>query len=184
MKYIVKLGAVLMIYTIIAGLVLGVVNHVTRPQIERQKILKEVQAKQEVMPAAGAFISDTIDGLVYDKAFETDGQNNLLGYIIKGEAKGYSSTVKVVTGLTTDFEIKNIEIISQEETPGLGANCENVEFKSQFQGISSPEEIAVKKDEGKIEALTGATITSRTVTEAVRESIKKLKSVLAAGEVK
>lgn len=178
MKYILKLGLILMVYALIAGLLLGVVNHVTRPQIKKQKRKKQLSAKKAVIPEANFFEKDTINGLPFDKAYKSKEKGAVLGYIVKGQAKGYSSTVKLVVGLNKDFSIKNIEIVSQQETPGLGAKCENKGFKKQFENLSNPENIYVKKDNGKIAALTGATITSRAVSKAVRESIKKLRASL------
>ncbi|MBU4560807.1 FMN-binding protein, partial [bacterium] len=77
-----------------------------------------------------------------------------------------------------DNSITGIEILEHMETPGLGANIEKGEFKNQFKEKSLANsklvdgKLAVKKNKGDIEALTGATISSRGVTEAVDKGLK------------
>ena len=77
-------------------------------------------------------------------------------------------------GVDAQSAITGIEITSESETAGLGANCENDEFKARFKGIKAPEstsEEMYNKNETtdtQVQALSGATVTSRAITRAVK----------------
>ena len=86
---------------------------------------------------------------------------------------GYSSEVKTMVGVNYDMTIKKIKVIEQAETPGLGANATTEGFQGQFSGKGLAG-LLVDKDGGKIVSLTGATITSRTVTNSIADGMKVL----------
>ncbi len=73
-----------------------------------------------------------------------------------------------------------IKIIDQAETPGLGAKCQDQAYYDMYAGLGGPE-LFVDKDGGKIKSITGATITTRAVTNSIREQINILKQSLSAG---
>ena len=89
----------------------------------------------------------------------------------KVEAIGYSSIINALVGVDLNNKITGIGIISQQETPGLGSNIEKESFLSQFIG-KGIEDLNIKKDGGKIDAVTGATISSRAITSGVRNAIE------------
>lgn len=101
----------------------------------------------------------------------------MVGYTFVAAKNGYSSNVKTMVGLKPDFSINKIKIIFQSETPGLGANSEKPEFQQQFSGKTLTD-LKVDKDGGSIKSLTGATITSRAVTNSINEGITILKQKL------
>ena len=86
-----------------------------------------------------------------------------------GEA-GCGGTVQVMTGIDTAGSITGVVILSHGETPGLGANAERASFTDQYKQAAPENGIALVKNKapaaGEVEALTGATITSRAVTDA------------------
>lgn len=98
-----------------------------------------------------------------------DKSGNVIGRAFIASAKGYGGDVTVSVGIDNEGVITGIDIVSMNETAGLGANCTNEEFKEQFSGKSG--EIGVTKsgtpDDSEINALSGATITSKAVTSAV-----------------
>ncbi len=96
----------------------------------------------------------------------------LIGYVAVAASKGYGGDVQVMIGVNLDLTIAGIEILSQSETAGLGANCENPEWLSQFVGKSGT--LAVSKDGGEIDAITASTITSRAVTSAVNKALAQV----------
>ena len=102
------------------------------------------------------------DGYYIGKA-----NNETVGYVFQTEAKGYGGAVKVMTGISADGQITGIVILEHSETPGLGANAE--------KGITLVKNKA--PSDGEIEAMTGASITSRAVTNAVNEAITKYNTV-------
>jgi electron transport complex protein RnfG len=86
-----------------------------------------------------------------------------------------------MAGLDPEFRVIGIKIVDQGETPGLGANCTNKSFTSQFAG-KTPEQLAVDKDGGPIKSLSGATITSRAIVASLAEEIEAIKADLAKKE--
>lgn len=122
------------------------------------------------------------------------------GYALAAERQGYQSLLKVLVGIDPAGTIEGIKVIEQAETPGLGARVDEVEargtlwgriagmfrgaaaagevpaepwFQAQYRGLT-PAELKLLRpgQDGKgIHALTGATITSRACTDAVRDSI-------------
>lgn len=100
--------------------------------------------------------------------------------------KGYGGPIEIVIAMEPDGEkIAGVRIKSHSETPGLGANATQIRygeiepwFLAQFEGLR-PEQVRLKKDdpEGAIDAITAATITSRAVTDCVREEAESFEEV-------
>ena len=87
--------------------------------------------------------------------------------------KGYGGDVGIMVGVNADGQVQGIEILVQKETPGLGAKMADDAFKSQFSGRSIAEtRWAVDKDQGDIDSITAATISSRAVVEAVHAGLQ------------
>ena len=108
-------------------------------------------------------------------ALDKDG--NVLGSVVVNVAKGYGGDISVMTGVDKDGKVTGVNILSHSETAGLGANAVKESFRDQFVGLVKG--ITVSKDkpgENSIDALTGATVTSRAVTKAVNAAIEKFLS--------
>ena len=107
-----------------------------------------------------------------------------IGYIVEGFGKGYSSYIHVLASVDKDFVVQKISILGHGETPGLGDEIEKEYFLNQFKGKSADNLVVIKGETpDKIQAITGATISSRAVTEdGVRNGVKLLKEKLS-GEV-
>ncbi len=99
----------------------------------------------------------------------------LIGYVATSASKGYGGDVQIMIGIDLNLKITGIEILEQSETAGLGANCENPEWLSQFVGKSGT--LAVSKDGGEIDAITASTITSRAVTSAVNKALAQVSEI-------
>jgi len=102
---------------------------------------------------------------------------NKIGYVVESFGKGYSSYINVLVSINNDFAVNRIKILHHAETPGLGDEIEKDYFLNQFEG-KTVDHLVVEKQETKdnIQAITGATISSRAVTEdAVRNAVKMLK---------
>ena len=88
-----------------------------------------------------------------------------------------------MAALDKDFKIIAIKVTEQTETPGLGTNSTQPKFTDQFKGKTS-EQLIVDKDGGAppncIKAITGATITTRAVTNSLKEAIETLKKQVLA----
>ncbi len=170
MKYYLKLGFVLLIITMIASGILAYLNTLTQPIIEENQRVAQEKARKEVLPSAVTF-EEVADDLVYHIGKDAEGKT--VGYTFVASLYGYSSEVKTMVGVDPYQVIEKIKVISQSETPGLGANCEKPAFLAQFSGKQKTE-MRVDKDGGTITSLTGATITTRTIANSIKAAMNKL----------
>ena len=170
MKYILRLTLTLLLITAVVAGLLALVNHLTEEKIAALKEEKAEAAMRQVLPA------DSYESLLC----EEEGVTALykagdLGYVVRMEAAGFGGTIDLMVGVDADGTISGISIISHGETASLGANCTREDWRSQFVGLSG--ELAVDKDGGQVDSLTGATVTSRAVTEAVEQALNVVKEV-------
>ena len=97
------------------------------------------------------------------------------------EASGYGGAVSVMTGIDSEGSVTGVVILAHEETPGLGANAEKEDFLQQYQQAAPDGGFEVIKyqtpQEGQVEAITGATITTRAVTDAVNQAIAQYQEI-------
>lgn len=107
-----------------------------------------------------------------------------IGYIAESYGKGYSSYIHVFVSVGSDFLIKKVKILGHKETPGLGDEVEKAYFLDQFVGKAADDLIVVKMEtDNNIQAITGATISSRAVAEdAVKNALNMLKDKLGSGQ--
>jgi len=171
---IVKNALILFAITIIAGMLLGLTYEVTKdPIIVQNKKIKNA-ALQAVVTEADKFEPiETIEGY--------DGVNNIyaarqgdkvIAYAFEMTAfEGYGGNIELMVGVSIDDTILGIDIVKHSETPGLGAKSDEPEFKSEFVGEVADQLSVVKMspsdNPGEISSISGATITSRSVTNAV-----------------
>jgi Na+-translocating ferredoxin:NAD+ oxidoreductase subunit G len=176
MKYYLKLGFVLLIITVIASGILAFINSFTEPIIKFNEQKQKEEARREVHPEAASF--DSIGTINNETVYAARAENDsLIGYTFLAVKYGYSSEVKTMVGLRSDLSINKIKIISQAETPGLGANCAKPEFQEKFSNLKY-DNLLVDKDGGNITSITGATITTRTITNSIKEAFVSLNTVL------
>lgn len=173
MNQLVRFGLVLGIICLLATLVLALTYEVTRPKIERQLKLEEDAALKAIVPEADSFIKKEIDGIDY---FEAMKGPNLAGYCIRVVANGYGGYIRMIVGIDPKGTIKGVKVLEHQETPGLGSKINEIKpgekepwFLKQFVGKSA-KTLAIKKD---IDAVTGATISSKAVTDAIRDTVNK-----------
>lgn len=153
-----KMILVLTIICIISAFLLGLTYSMTIDKIKFQEELAEENALRAVLPNAVDFSKETP---VYYKGFDSKGE--IIGYAFLGERKGYSSIIRVMIGVDTNGKVHGIKILSQKETPGLGARIEEPWFQRQFS----------EEDINDIDTITGATISSGTVIGIVKEIYEK-----------
>ena len=108
--------------------------------------------------------------------FEVMDGEEQVGYIVETFGKGYSSYPDIYASIDKDYVVKKIEVLSHAETPGLGDEIMLDWFKDMYRGKTLDQLVVIKGDAGdKIQAITGATISTRAVTTAVRDAVKMLK---------
>jgi len=178
MKDILKLGGILLMYTALASAILAFVNKSTLPFIIEQERIEEQNALSEALPFANKEALEKQSNGNYI-AFDTPEKKRVIGYILFANGSGYSSVIQTVVGVDTTGKIVGLKILKEAETPGLGTKIEEVKygdekpwFQKQFTNLTL-EQVNLKP-QGEITAITGATISSRAVTNSVKESLKKL----------
>lgn len=187
-----KDAAILFAITLIAGFCLGGVYEITKEPIEQAKQAAKIAAYKEVLPDANDFVEDGMEekiaasaedlmaqgfGNVYiDTAAQAvDASGNPVGYVVSSTSKdGFGGEVKLSVGINGEGMVTGIAFLSIAETPGLGMNATGDGFKGQFAGKNA-ETLSVTKTgapaENEIQAMSGATITSSAVTNAVNAAI-------------
>jgi electron transport complex protein RnfG len=92
--------------------------------------------------------------------------------------KGYGGNIQILMGIDDKCKITGFQIIQHAETPGLGDQAGKPFFKAQFEAKGLDNfKFMVKQDGGDVDAITAATITSRAVTTALEDGLKKIKAV-------
>ncbi|HPF33196.1 MAG TPA: RnfABCDGE type electron transport complex subunit G [Candidatus Sabulitectum sp.] len=187
MGEIFKLGFILMFIAVIAAVALGYVNSITEPVIAEQKEQAKLDAMIDVATSLAAgeltFDSLSVPGLEnpYAPVDETlsvvsvsDSTGAELGYLFVAYGRGYSSTIQTMVAVDLRGSVTGTTILFQQETPGLGANVSNPQkFLYQFPGETGAT-LLLAKDGGSLDAITGSTITSRAVTDSVRDGLQAL----------
>ena len=161
----------LLVIAAVSGGVLGLVYGVTKDTIAEVELNKTKRAIDSVLvtdkPIA-KYEERVIDNLTYNLAY--DDQNQFIGAAIKTFSNaGFNGKVELMVGILADGTLNKVSVLSQNETPGLGANMDKPKFKDQFKGKNPASyKLFVKKDQGDVDAITAATISSRAFTEALR----------------
>ena len=166
----------LFLITMVAGVSLGYINDITKGPKAKAKLERKVNALKQVLPEFNNNPVEDVLMIKSDKAKDSieiytgTFDNNPIGTAIIGSSdKGYSGLVIIMVGFNPDESIKNIVVLEQKETPGLGTKMKGDKFLRQFRGKKPAEfDLKPKKDGGDVDALTGATITTRAFGEATQ----------------
>lgn len=184
-KSVLAPAAILFAICIVVAAALAGTNALTEDRIAQAALAKAEESRMVVLPGAEAF-QESEDGTHYIGLSKEAPDGGAVGYVFETESKGYGGTVKVMTGISTEGEITGVVVLSHSETPGLGANAEKESFREQYkQPVANlAGGIQVVKfqapDEGEIQAMTGATITSTAVTNAVNSAIEMYQAAYAS----
>ena len=176
----VKLALRLIIITVVAGLLLGVTYDITAEPIAQQEAMAAEEARKAVLPDAQEFEQIDITEYRSDEAYsviteaysaKANGED--AGMTVSLCVNGFNAGLNLTVGVNADGTVSGVQIGTMDETPGLGANAKNPEFTDQFAGKTAPLTVAKNSVSGddQILALTGATITSKAVTDAVNVAV-------------
>lgn len=170
--YVLRLTLTLfLITTIVAGL-LGLVNYVTADTIAEQIAQKAENAMRQVLEADSYEPLDVPENSTVTAAYRAGDR----GYVVRVAPNGFGGAIDMMVGVDVSGAVTGVAIVSQSETASLGANCTREDFRAQFTGKTGT--LSVSKDGGEIETLTGATVTSRAVTEGVNTALEFVQEVL------
>ena len=139
------------------------INTFTSEVVEAQNKAKIQAVLERIFPEITNFEEDGDLFVIYEG-------DSLAGYTFLSSGNGYSGIISMLVGITPEFTIKDVAILSQTETPGLGSKITEKEFTDQFVGLSLAD-MALSRDGGSIDAITGATISSRAVTDTIKEKM-------------
>ncbi len=197
MKEMMKNTGILLVITVIAGLLLGIVYQVTKAPIAEQEAKAKQEACQEVFTDAASFDMIGVEALPadwndegyaqesVDEVMEAkDGSGELLGYVITVTTKeGYGGDIQFSIGVRLDGTVNGMSILSISETAGLGMQAEAV-LKPQFAGKQAEKFEYTKNGataDNQIDAISGATITTNAVTNGVNAGLYYFQTVLGGG---
>lgn len=198
MNKIIKNTLILTAITLVAGLLLGLVYEVTKNPIAIAQENAKQEAYQTVLQDASSFEEYTdfdeseAESVLKEAGYESDDIKEVAiakdksgedaGYVITVTShEGYGGDIEISVGIAGDGTVKGIEMLSISETAGLGMKASEADFKDQFKD-KKVEKFSYTKsgEEGddKIDALSGATITTNAVTNAVDSALVYFQNVL------
>ena len=175
-----KMILVLAIVGLISGASLALVYNYAIPQIEENQ-------KTALEEAIFKVFTQGKDYELLDEEKEIykvlDKRGALLGYAFTAEGNGYQGKIELMVGLSKDLTtLSGIEVLESTETPGLGGEITNSEFKKQFAGLKTAPEIVCLKAKptkaNEIQAITAATISSKSVASIINKKIAKVKELV------
>lgn len=180
-RYIFRLAVTLFLITAVMAGLLAAVNSVTKDKIAAARAEKTRLAIAQVLPGVKSYIEYPFtdeSGMIVRVYAEDDAVMEPCRFAVEVCPAGFGGGISMLVGVTVRGEVLGISIISHSETAGLGAvaaakTAAGEAFRGQFGGVT--EEVSVTKDGGQIDAITGATITSRGVCEGVNAAIAWLK---------
>ena len=167
---------------VVCSSLLAGVYALTKEPIDAAAKAKNDAAIMEVLPAAAVTIEEerTVDfeGASYTYNLAYDEQGNTVGCAINVAPVGFGGPVSIKVGFDANGVICNTKVLSQAETPGLGAKCVEPAFSDQFKGFDpSAKKLSVKKDGGDVDAITASTITSRAYADGLALAVKVFNAI-------
>ena len=178
-KFILKLAAILFAIAFVCTLLLVLCNSLTEDRIAELKLEAENTAKLEVLPGADTFEATDANG-VAEAYIGKDKSGNTIGYCFKSETAGFGGVITMMVGVNADGTINGVKVTNLSETPGLGAKATDAKWISQFAGKDDTVSV-VKTGNAKgneINAISGATITSKAVAQGVNSALDAAKVLM------
>ena len=187
-KFILKHALILFAIAFICSLLLILCNNLTEGRIAELQAKTEAEAQTDVLPEAKEFeeVKSEVMMLLSDSrvtaAFSgKDADGKTTGYCIKVEPSGFGGKISMMVGIKAGGEISGVKITSMSETPGLGAKADDAwltQFKGKKGSLSVIKSGTAKDSE--INAISGATITSKAVAEGVNIASSAMKTISKA----
>ena len=179
MNKILKLTLILFLVCAITAGVLGVVNQITYERIQEQNRIKTERAYAAVLASDG-YEEVPFDAAAFPTVDLITRCTNGAGHVVTTTFSGAQGSITMAVGVDTAYKCTGISIISHSETSGLGANAassseKGVTWRAQFVG--EDENVAITKAGGNIDAIAGATITSRAVANATAVAIHAVQAL-------
>lgn len=171
---------------ILSGLVLATVSGALQPLIAANQ--------EQALAESLASIFDDVENpeftpLDTGDIWRASAGGRHIGYAARVEATGYGGPIQLIVGISPELDrILGIAVVESVETPGLGARIQEEDFQSQFEGLSVDSPITAVKnepaepEENEIEAISGATISTNAVVNAVNSAVPEILSTIEKEE--
>ena len=172
----------LFVICLVCSALLAGVYALTAEPIAAAAAAKNEAAIKEVLPESAVTIEEVrtvdMDGQKYEYNLAYDEQGNTVGCAINVAPVGFGGPIAIKVGFDANGVIWNTKVLSQAETPGLGAKCTDASFSEQFKGFDpAQKKLAVKKDGGDVDAITASTITSRAYADGLATASKVFQTI-------
>lgn len=178
---ILRLSLTLTVICVVAGSALALTYSATERQIKNQAREEEKKSNQAALPIAKAgFDFKRRDDLASKvrkeskdvvKIYEALQDGKRVGWVVQVAPRGYGGPLLLAVGIDMRGKVKGISVIESKETPGLGQGIEKVGFQKQFIGKDENAALEVGED---IDALTGATISSKATASGVKQALQAI----------
>ena len=167
---------------LVCSALLAGVYALTAEPIAAAAAAKNEAAIKEVLPETAVTIEEVrtvdMDGQKYEYNLAYDEQGNTVGCAINVAPVGFGGPIAIKVGFDANGVIWNTKVLSQAETPGLGAKCTEASFSDQFKGFDPAQKnLSVKKDGGDVDAITASTITSRAYADGLATAAKVFQAI-------
>lgn len=168
---------ILLIIAVIASAILSFTYVQTKSRIDRNVAEKIATIQKRVLPGADEYNEKQLGSLTYYEAI-TDG--SLTGRVLLVRPSGYGGPIDLLVGIKAG-KVSGVEVLQMKETPGFGDKVSTPKFIKQFLGKSADDPVAIRED---IDAVTGATITSKAFINGVREALDRNRDLEAGSTSK
>ena len=170
----------LLICAVVAGIV-SLVYSVTKPKAEENLRATKSAAIAEIFGTNDLTFEESATDAGFYTVHYGEG-HTAIGYCVESTSGGFGGDLTLMVGFDPDGTIKGVSVVSHSETPGLGARVKtDADYLTQYNGKSG--KLTLKKDGGNdVDAISGATISSRAVLTAVNAATERLQTFLAGGD--
>jgi Na+-translocating ferredoxin:NAD+ oxidoreductase subunit G len=182
---IMKITLNLAVVYLVGGLIIALAHAWTSPIRYQNKVTAEEIALKSLLPEADR-IEKLGDWKIHEKPakyYVAKKGDKPIGYIVQSFGKGYSSYINTLVAVDRDFRVMKVKVLDQKETPGLGDAVVEDSFIDRLRGKDSDHLKVFKTETAEyVQAITGATISSRAVTEdAVRSGVNFIRDRIKGG---
>ena len=180
-RNIIKYAGVLFVITAVVSALLAGFHMLTADVIAQNEVKTEQKALSEVLPDADVtdrLPDETAAQYDVDAVYAARKGEILIGYCIKVSENGYGGAIQSIIGIDMDGRVTGVSVISNSETAGLGANINKEDFRSQFIGKGEVNVVKAGAGDKEIDALSGATISSKAMAESVNKAVRAAESLI------
>ena len=171
-RYILRLAGTLLAITAVTALLLGLVNYVTAPVIEAMEEEKKNAAMAQVLEAdTYEKVADFTPTALVSALYEAVRDGETVGYVADVTSNGYGGAISITVGVDREGYVSGVSVTSHSETQGVGSKVvADQSVLDRFKGLTGP--ITLDSGDNAFDAVTGATVSSRAVTNGVNAALE------------